>query len=201
MDQLLNHWAEICASIVAIGSFLALIWRYIIRPSKENISRILTLHEELEKLVPVVKSMQKELKPNGGSSLFDTIKRIDDTLVIHTQKFNFLMTYESKIAFETDGIGHCVWVSPKWQELTGISYEDAMGWGWVNSIHSDDREKVTEEWKDAITSRRPFSYQDYRFHNILRDHIVTMTVIANPLVSNDGILLGYLGVAKTKGPN
>jgi diguanylate cyclase (GGDEF)-like protein/PAS domain S-box-containing protein len=33
----------------------------------------------------------------------------------------------------------CVYVNDRWQEITGYSYEDAMGQGWRQVIHPDDR--------------------------------------------------------------
>ena len=40
------------------------------------------------------------------------------------------------------------------QEYTGLSLEDGMGWGWMNAFHPDDQLK--EQWRAALVAGRPF---------------------------------------------
>lgn len=39
--------------------------------------------------------------------------------------------------------------SPSWRRLTGQTYEDYLGFGWLQAVHPDDRAPVMTQWQDA----------------------------------------------------
>ena len=43
----------------------------------------------------------------------------------------------------------------RWQEYTGLSFEQARGWGWLSSIHPDDVEAFSQTWRATISSGEP----------------------------------------------
>jgi PAS domain S-box-containing protein len=49
--------------------------------------------------------------------------------------------------------------SPSWRALTGQSFEEKRGRGWLNAISPSDRERVAAAWDDAIASRATFDEQ------------------------------------------
>jgi PAS domain S-box-containing protein len=49
--------------------------------------------------------------------------------------------------------------SLSWRELTGQSFEEMRGRGFLNAISQSDRERVTRAWDDAMTSRATFDAQ------------------------------------------
>jgi PAS domain S-box-containing protein len=49
--------------------------------------------------------------------------------------------------------------SPLWRELTGQSFEEMRGRGWLNAISQSDRERVARAWEEAIASRATFDEQ------------------------------------------
>jgi PAS domain S-box-containing protein len=49
--------------------------------------------------------------------------------------------------------------SPSWRELTGQSFEEMRGRGFLDAISPSDRERVTRAWDDAIASRATFDAQ------------------------------------------
>jgi PAS domain S-box-containing protein len=49
--------------------------------------------------------------------------------------------------------------SPSWRELTGQSFEEMRGRGWLDAISPSDRERVARAWDDAIASRATFDEQ------------------------------------------
>lgn len=64
--------------------------------------------------------------------------------------------------FRTDAQGLCVYVNERWCEIAHLSPEKAMGEGWIEGVHPDDREKIFEEWNSSVAEKRPF-YLEYRF--------------------------------------
>ena len=53
--------------------------------------------------------------------------------------------------------GGCDYFNPKWQEYTGGSAEEQLGWGWLNGIHDADRDVVESAWKAALVPIGPYS--------------------------------------------
>jgi len=45
--------------------------------------------------------------------------------------------------------GEWTWASPQWTEYTGRLEENSLGFGWLDAVHPDDREKVVLHWGEA----------------------------------------------------
>jgi PAS domain S-box-containing protein len=58
--------------------------------------------------------------------------------------------------FESDIEGSCTYVSGKWLEITGLTESSAMGNGWTDIIHPDDKQLFLAEKNLAIKELRPF---------------------------------------------
>jgi PAS domain S-box-containing protein len=58
--------------------------------------------------------------------------------------------------------GACVYVNDRWCELTGLSFDAALGDGWSSALHPDDRDRVAAEWEAASAQERD-SVIEYRF--------------------------------------
>jgi len=43
----------------------------------------------------------------------------------------------------------------RWHDYTGISAEEARGWGWKTVIHPDDLERVVDKWHALLASGHP----------------------------------------------
>jgi PAS domain S-box-containing protein len=43
----------------------------------------------------------------------------------------------------------------RWLDYTGLSLEQARGWGWTAALHSDDLNRVVDYWRSVLTSDEP----------------------------------------------
>lgn len=93
--------------------------------------------------------------------------------------------------FRTDATGYTNYVNPRWCEITKLSYDEALGSGWINSVHPDDRSALESEWEKA-TKNRTSSETEYRF---LRSDGSIVWVIgrAVPQKNKKGVIIGYIG--------
>jgi len=48
--------------------------------------------------------------------------------------------------FRFDTANNCVYVNNRWRDLTGHPVETALGLGWVEALHPDDRDRLASEW-------------------------------------------------------
>ncbi len=127
--------------------------------------------------------IQKELKPNGGTSIKDVINVlatkmdtvVDNTMFLTNQANRMEARQQSLLntveipKFETDPSGDCIFVNKAYLNLIGRPFDEIQGKGWVNVIHPDDRIRVQVEWKNAIVDNRNF---DMEFRIIDRDRQV-----------------------------
>ena len=93
--------------------------------------------------------------------------------------------------FETDAAGQCRYVNRRMQAYMGQSAEEALGLGWVRSIHPADRDEMVAAWQAAVVASREFS-MEFRF---ARPDGTTMWAAgqASPIRATDGRVTGYLG--------
>jgi PAS domain S-box-containing protein len=89
-------------------------------------------------------------------------KQADKALRASEQRFRTLAAHAPVGIFLTDREGNCLFVNERWCAMAGLSPEEAQGRGWADALHPDDRERVFQEWNDAIRAGRPFA-SEYRF--------------------------------------
>lgn len=53
-----------------------------------------------------------------------------------------------------DGTGHEAW--DWWHKLTGQPREEGLGWGWLDRVHIDDRERTRAAWESALRDRTAY---------------------------------------------
>lgn len=135
-------------------------------------------------------AIRSELSPNGGSSLKDQVTKIAMRMDISDQIRRVLADGRELALFETDASGSCVWVNGTYSRLVGMPPAAFQGFGWVNAIHPDDRERISEEWEFAVDQQREFRGLVRLFD--AADVVHAMHCSATPLRSN-GKLVGYFG--------
>jgi PAS domain S-box-containing protein len=51
--------------------------------------------------------------------------------------------------------GSIDFINHHWQELTGLTPEDALGWNWEAVVHPDDHAKFVSDWRAALSAGHP----------------------------------------------
>lgn len=68
------------------------------------------------------------------------------------EHYRFSVELNPQIPWISDPEGRIVEVGPRWTELTGVPAEAALGLGWADAVHPDDRPEVLAHWNEALTS-------------------------------------------------
>ena len=66
------------------------------------------------------------------------------------ERFRSLVVATSHIVWTTDHDGKVVEDCPSWRAFTGQTYEQWKGWGWLDAIHPDDRERTAQVWRQCV---------------------------------------------------
>lgn len=93
--------------------------------------------------------------------------------------------------FHTDEHGNTTYVNPRWCQISGLTYDEAIGDGWFNAVHKEDKEKLRSGWEEA-TKKKEFSFSEYRF---VRPNGSIAWVIGQAIPERDaeGRIVGYVG--------
>ena len=54
------------------------------------------------------------------------------------------------IVYLADAQGRCIYVNARWTELTGQTFDEALGQGWRDFVHPDDREPDRKSWEADV---------------------------------------------------
>jgi PAS domain S-box-containing protein len=118
-------------------------------------------------------------------------RRIAESLRSSEQRFRTLASHAPVGIFQTGPTGETVFVNESWCAMSGLAAERALGRGWLQAVHPDDRKRVDADWEKAVRSGVA-SEAEFRF--MKSDGQVTwLQGNAVPLRNLDGALAGYIG--------
>ncbi|OUL36340.1 hybrid sensor histidine kinase/response regulator [Nostoc sp. T09] len=69
------------------------------------------------------------------------------------ERFRSLIEATSQIVWSTDPEGAFITDQPQWRAFTGQTVEELWGWGWLNTVHPEDKADTTEVWLAALANR------------------------------------------------
>lgn len=55
--------------------------------------------------------------------------------------------------------GHADWFNRRWREYTGQDDDEALGAGWIQALHPDDRPVARAHWRHARNTGKPFVHE------------------------------------------
>lgn len=93
--------------------------------------------------------------------------------------------------FKTRSDGYTTYVNPKWSELSGLPFDKAIGNGWLDAVHPDDKTMINDGWQIA-TQNLKSSFSEYRF--VRPDGSITWVIgQAIPEKNHQNEIIGYIG--------
>jgi two-component system CheB/CheR fusion protein len=146
--------------------------------------------------------IRAEPLPNGQGrilSWFGSSTDIHDTrmameaLQRSELRFRILVEGMPQLVWRARGGGHWTWSSPQWSTYTGQGDDGALGMGWLEMLHPDDREPAKAAWKRAEDTGalemegRVFHESEQRYR-----HFRTRAL---PLRDRSGQLVEWLGTS------
>jgi PAS domain S-box-containing protein len=153
-------------------------------------SVLLAMQQQIDRQNQELGQMVQQLQTAHAELEHCVINRTQE-LTQAEEQFRVLATHAPVGIFQSDAMGDCVFVNHRWLELTGLSLAQAMGQGWKQAIHPEDRERVFHEWDAAFQAKQEFR-SEYRFQTPQGQ---VYWVIGNATAFQDeaGRVTGYLG--------
>src|SRR5262249_18109682 len=97
-----------------------------------------------------------------------------------------LIRASAQIFWTTDAEGEVIEDSPTWRTVTGQSYDQWRGAGWLNAVHPDDRNKAIAAWREAVANKTTYQVE-YRMIEANGAHRWTVAR-GVPLYAENGII-------------
>jgi two-component system, LuxR family, sensor kinase FixL len=108
-------------------------------------------------------------------------------------RYRALVMASANMVWRANAEGEGFLVSPRWQELTGQSEDDASNFGWLSALHPKDQERSAQLWKQAMAQKRMYENE---FQVRTRDRSYRhFHVQAVPIIAPDGAVHEWIGAA------
>jgi diguanylate cyclase (GGDEF)-like protein/PAS domain S-box-containing protein len=85
----------------------------------------------------------------------------DAALRENEEHYRYSVELNPQIPWTADPQGNILDASPRWHEHTGMPTGEALGSGWMQVLHPDDRAPTQQRWLHSVTSGEPFD-TEYR---------------------------------------
>ncbi len=133
----------------------------------------------------------------GGFAMFVDIteaRKQQESLRRSEARTRSLVEASSQAVWTASPEGRIQQSSASWRTLTGQSEEEALGLGWLDAIHSEDRPRVFAAWEYAVASLTYFE-QEFRIWSI-QNRFLHLAARGVPVHAQDGHLIEWI-VAST----
>jgi PAS domain S-box-containing protein len=120
------------------------------------------------------------------------LKEARKALFESNRRYSAIVEAMPEILFTALPDGKSDFFNQKFYEYTGLSAEEATGFGWFNVIHSDDAEQTATLWRESVETGKPFE-TDYRFRSLTGEYR-WFRGRAVPLCDESGNISKWLGV-------
>jgi PAS domain S-box-containing protein len=69
------------------------------------------------------------------------------------EHYRHLVEVLPQLVWTSDVNGRFDSLSPQWEAYTGSDRASHLGWGWLEAVHPDDRERTADSWRNAVETR------------------------------------------------
>ena len=107
------------------------------------------------------------------------------------ERYRSLTVATTQVVWTTNANGEVVSDMPSWRAFTGKSVDEIMGWGWINSLHPDDREHTAKIWSQSVQNKS-FYETEYRIRRHDGEYRY-VSVRGVPVLEQDGSIREWVG--------
>ena len=119
-------------------------------------------------------------------------REAEATLRKSEERFRTLISASADLIWTAGPDGGLIPPLPTWRAYTGQTEADYAGWGWLDSVHPDDRERVAELWRECLDACVLF-HAEFRLRR--RDGEWRYSEVrAAPVMAADGAVREWVGV-------
>ena len=121
------------------------------------------------------------------------LKAVQAEIAGSEERLRTLMEGIPQLVWRAVDGGEWTWASPQWTAFTGQGQADSHGWGWLRTLHPDDRDVARDAWHHAI--ERGGIETEYRLCNAESGAHRWVQSRATPVRDEAGEIVEWLGTS------
>jgi PAS domain S-box-containing protein len=161
-------------------------------------SRVVRLADQrLEELTATVAQLQ--MSRNASINLVEDLtlenaerRRAEEALRASEARFRTLAEMAPVGIYLADLTGGCEYANPCWCDTAGLSLEQALGNGWIEGLHPEDRASVFAGWQKMVNAAGDWG-MEYRFKT-RTGRVTWIYGVAAPQRDAAGRIIRYVGI-------
>ncbi len=110
------------------------------------------------------------------------------------ERYRSLVVATSQMVWHTNADGQVTNPMSAWTAYTGQSEADVQGWGWLEAVHPDDRDRATQLWTQAVQSGTLYD-AEYRIRGA-EGRYRYFSVRGVPVLREDGSIREWVGFCR-----
>jgi PAS domain S-box-containing protein len=128
----------------------------------------------------------------GFSMDITTRKQAEEELRQSEARYRYLAEAIPQLVWTCDANGLCDYVNQRLCEYTGLTFEQALGLGWLSAVHPDDMQATQDVWETAVQNRI-FYKHEYRFLRNSDGSYRWHLILGLPLKDEQGLVVKWFG--------
>jgi PAS domain S-box-containing protein len=133
----------------------------------------------------------KVVKLFGTTQDITATKQTAMALQASERRYATLAENSPNAVFRLDAEGHCIYVNPRWCEMTGRTVEQGYGDEWVQVLHPEDRDRLMADLQEALAQQK--SLRNSGRHLLPDGRVTWFDAQIVPELDSDGNFLGFIG--------
>jgi PAS domain S-box-containing protein len=118
-------------------------------------------------------------------------KKAEEALAVSERRYQTLAEISPVGIFHADATGYTTYVNHAWCRMSGVSFEKAIGYGWLDAVHPEDKISLLRDWENTTREQR-ISIYEYRF--VRPDGSITWVIgQVSPERDENDRIIGYVG--------
>ncbi|MBD2770585.1 PAS domain-containing protein, partial [Iningainema tapete] len=119
-------------------------------------------------------------------------KHAEEELRQSEARYRFLAETIPHLIWTCDANGNCNFVNKQLCEYTGLTFEEALGFGWLSAVHPEDIESTQAIWLSAVANST-FYKHEYRFRRNSDGSYRWHLILGFPLKDEQGRIVKWFG--------
>lgn len=182
--QNLEGWEKVAALIVSSASAFFVTQKFL----KFIFKKISETNKMISKFLDLIPKLENIANNFDVDSILMILNRLENNLYHTNQKLQAIISRMGLASFESDKSGLYTFVSKQWFEFTGLTSDEAIGNGWLNSIHENERNEVFGEWELCVKQSREFNVKTTLSNS------KSVSIIAWPIRNLNGTVEKFFGI-------
>lgn len=182
-----NFWTfqQVSAFILTAIAVSGVAWRIVHKLFKQSY----ITHAKIEAIEELLDQVQKSGMTLGA-----------EQALIRLEKRQLLTQAQVRLVMEVDGTGYVeankdgalIYCNTQFVHWTGMSVEDAKGFGWASAVHEADRSRVVNDWTNAVKEQRSIDLWFRYKYNSIETTVHARSVVVRDDHTNE--VLGFVAL-------